>query len=638
MKRIASLLIVCTLPVLLLSLMMTVLAGPTAVSIVHAALPPGHPIFPQWQSAARAGELLPAARVPTTVRDFFLPGTQPNQMIDGLPAPSNCTGCHSGYSSLSGQPPETETWFAWSGSMMAQSGRDPLFWAALDVATADAAGAGEFCLRCHLPRGWLSGRSSAPDGSGMTSADLEGVQCIVCHRMVDPEYSAENPARDLVVLAGITTPVTVTAPSLILGSGAMIVDPLDHRRGPLVISDVVDLDPHLYYNAARETLTSPYHKDSAFCGVCHDISNPVYTWNPITQEYELNPLDEPGDLSSGFPIERTYSEWFLSDYNTPDGVYAPQFGGNQEYVSTCQDCHMRQVTGVSGTLFSNPPQGGNRDNMALHDLTGGNTWVPQIIPAHPTFGALFTPGSARLAALNAGIERARYMLQHAATLTVTRTGNQLGVTVINETGHKLPTGYPEGRRMWLQVQGYDAQGNLVYESGAYDVATAVLTPDPDLRIYEVKQGLTPSLAAQVGLLAGPSFHFALNNVIVSDNRIPPRGYGFAAFSAVGAAPVRNNQPDPTLYADGQYWDTAVYQLPPGVAYGTVRLLYQVTSKEYVEFLRDHNPYPGNHNGQILYALWEQFDKAAPEVMTEVTFAAADFRYVYLPYVTRHEGE
>ncbi len=633
MKRIPSLLLVCVLAVSLLSLMITTLAGPTAVPTAHAALPPGHPIFPQWQSAALLGDL-PAARVPTTVRDFFLPGTQPNQMIDGLPAPSNCTGCHSGYSSLSGQPPETETWFAWSGSMMAQSGRDPLFWAALDVANADAAGAGEFCLRCHLPRGWLSGRSSAPDGSSMTSADLEGVQCIVCHRMVDPEYSPENPPRDLEVLAAITTPVTVTAPALILGSGTMIVDPLDHRRGPLVISDVVELDPHLFYNGARETLTSPYHKDSAFCGVCHDISNPVYTWNPTTQEYELNPLDEPGDLSSGFPIERTYSEWFLSDYNTPDGVYAPQFGGNQEYVSSCQDCHMRQVTGVSGTLFSNPPQGGNRQDMALHDLTGGNTWVPQIIPAHPTFGAAFTPGSARLAALNAGIERARYMLQNAATLEVTRTGNQLSVTVINETGHKLPTGYPEGRRMWLQVQGYDAQGNLVYESGAYDVATAVLTQDADLKLYEVKQGLTPSLAAQVGLPAGPSFHFALNNVIISDNRIPPRGYSFAAFSAVGAAPTSNSQPDPTLYADGQYWDTAVYTLPPGVAYGTVRLLYQTTSKEYVEFLRDNNPYPDNNNGQILYALWEQFDKAAPEVMAEVEFAAAGFRYVYLPYVER----
>jgi hypothetical protein len=34
----------------------------------------------------------------------------------------------------------------WRGSMMSQSGRDPLMWAALHVANIDAPNAGEFCL------------------------------------------------------------------------------------------------------------------------------------------------------------------------------------------------------------------------------------------------------------------------------------------------------------------------------------------------------------------------------------------------------------------------------------------------------------------------------------------------------------
>ncbi len=42
--------------------------------------------------------------------------------------------------------------------MMAQAGRDPVFYAALDIANADAGFAGEFCLRCHLPRAWVNGR------------------------------------------------------------------------------------------------------------------------------------------------------------------------------------------------------------------------------------------------------------------------------------------------------------------------------------------------------------------------------------------------------------------------------------------------------------------------------------------------
>ena len=44
--------------------------------------------------------------------------------------------------------------------MMAQSGRDPLMWAALAVANQDAPNSGETCLRCHLPKGWLEGRSA----------------------------------------------------------------------------------------------------------------------------------------------------------------------------------------------------------------------------------------------------------------------------------------------------------------------------------------------------------------------------------------------------------------------------------------------------------------------------------------------
>jgi len=130
------------------------------------------------------------ALVPTTPRDFLLPGTQPNNLIHQLADPALCQSCHSGYAgdiAEISQPPETETWRTWQGSMMAQAGRDPLFFAALDVANAGAAHAGEFCLRCHMPNGWLNGRSSAADGSQMTGQDQEGVQCSVCHRLVDPQ-------------------------------------------------------------------------------------------------------------------------------------------------------------------------------------------------------------------------------------------------------------------------------------------------------------------------------------------------------------------------------------------------------------------------------------------------------------------
>jgi hypothetical protein len=294
------------------------------------------------------------------------------------------------------------------------------------------------------------------------------------------------------------------------------------------------------------------------------------------------------------------------------------------------------VTGVGGSYFGDPSGMPVRDDLPLHDLTGANTWVPQLIPLHPVFSATFQAEPERVEALNLGIERARYMLQNAAVVTavLAPTANELTVRVTNNSGHKLPTGYVEGRRMWLQVEGYDAGGNLVYASGAYDPVTGVLTEDVDIQIYESKHGLTPDLAAQLGLPAGESFHFALNNIIVKDNRIPPRGYDYAAFTAVGAEPRTNGLPDPARYADGQYWDEVVYTLPEGVVYGRVRLLYQTSSKEYIEFLRDNNPNAGdpNNNGQILYDLWQITGRSTPEVMADVAFGGQNV--VYLPAVLR----
>ena len=56
------------------------------------------------------------------------------------------------------------------------------------------------------------------------------------------------------------------------------------------------------------------------------------------------------------------------------------------------------------------------------------------------------------------------MLQKAATLEITEA-NQAGlpgvsVRVINETGHKLPSGYPEGRRIWINLKAFDGGGAL----------------------------------------------------------------------------------------------------------------------------------------------------------------------------------
>ena len=96
-------------------------------------------------------------------------GTQPSSLQHPLLTASDCSGCHGDYEPSSHHEP----WPTWAGSMMANSGRDPLFWAALDVANNDLPGAGDFCLRCHAPQGWLEGRSEPPGGS-VDGCSLEG--------------------------------------------------------------------------------------------------------------------------------------------------------------------------------------------------------------------------------------------------------------------------------------------------------------------------------------------------------------------------------------------------------------------------------------------------------------------------------
>jgi hypothetical protein len=196
-------------------------------------------------------------------------------------------------------------------------------------------------------------------------------------------------------------------------------------------------------------------------------------------------------------------------------------------------------------------------------------------------------------------------LEVASDVQVTIESNRLDVRVINQTGHKLPTGYNEGRRMWINVVFYDANGFEVTQYGRYNYDTAELETS-NTKVYEAKAGLDAAVAAATGKPEGESFHFALNNVWLKDNRIPPRGFTNAAFEAVQAAPVG------ATYADGQYWDDTSFRIPGNAAYYEVGVYFQTTSKEYIEFLRDI--YPGNVAAHVAYDQWVLHGKSEPALM------------------------
>src|SRR5690606_29985692 len=122
----------------------------------------------------------------------------------------------------------------------------------------------------------------------------------------------------------------------------------------------------------------------------------------------------------------------------------------------------------------------------VHELAGGNAWVPRVLAAeHPELG--------RDEAYERTAQAAERMLQSAAELTLEPAqppargqSHVLELRVENLTGHKLRTGYPEGRRCWLEVEVLDSEGTPLLHSGRYDHDEADRVEDSQLRTYEVK--------------------------------------------------------------------------------------------------------------------------------------------------------
>jgi uncharacterized repeat protein (TIGR01451 family) len=554
--------------------------------------------------------LVPKTFLNTIAADIFFPGTQPNSLVEPILLPVSCDVCHSA--------PIYDTW---QGSLMGQAGRDPLMWAALEIANRDASNSGEYCLRCHTPKGWLEGYSQPSDGSSLSPADLDtSVGCAVCHRMVEPDPVDGNLDEASAYDQSVRRALGSKPPLDHVGSAMLILDLLDNRRGPFSLGVNFTYHPNKTYQTDYLGRSqTDFVKRSSLCGTCHNVDNPILAWDPARQQYWPNSTGQPApSFAQGqlFEVETTYTEWLNSQYAST-GVFAPQFAGAKPggMVGACQDCHMPRATGkaaddVLDPLFRDCTTTGC---LPVHDFVGGNTWTPQLL----LDSRWRLNGLAYQAFLTPVVNRARSMLQRSASLLVSLEGNIATVRVYNQTGHKLPTGYAEGRRMWINLKAYDAAGNLVYESGRYDPSTGVLQPDANLKVYEIKQGITPELAAVLNLPAGESFHFVLNNTVIKDNRIPPRGFSQAALERRGLQPVG------ATYVPGQYWDDTVYDLSayPGVVRIFVTLYYQTASKEYVDFLRNN----GGTDAVTLGSLWDAL-KSPPEA-TATGWAPNHLRYL-----------
>lgn len=403
-------------------------------------------------------------------------------------------------------------------------------------------------------------------------------------------------------------------------SGQYFVSPSSQKRAGFADAD-----------ARHQMLYSRHHKSKYFCGTCHDVSNPALA------NLGLSGLDGTGDLiteqySAGryFHVERTFSEFMISAYGQPGGAstnpeFQAQGAPDITQAAKCQDCHMRDISGTAankrGTIVR--PEGSTEhpySGVPLHDLTGGNAWISYILasldpngPVHdPVNVALLDQGPATLtldlnagqtpkvngAALKAGSDRAKQQLLLAATiqnLNYTTATGALSFRILNNTGHKLISGYPEGRRMFVNIQAYDADNNLIYEVNPYDYTVGTLKgmPGTTLGVNEVYVDKLVYEVHPSSSLTGEdhTFHFVLADGRSKDNRIPPKGYDKNAAVTRISEPVNpvTHLPDIGYFSDLEYaggYDDQSLTIAVKADVVTVNLYYQGTSREYIAFLRD----------------------------------------------------
>ncbi len=555
----------------------------------------------------------PPPPIATTSEDFFGAGSQPDDgsgNFDGIVASDNCYFCHAEFDA------ESEPYRPWASSMMGQAARDPMFWACLTVSNQDAAGSGEWCIRCHMPNAWLNGHATPADGSALTPLDFEGIACNFCHRLVSPVLPVppNAPAEDHDILKDLQ------AQGLLPPQGSnsrWVIDPFDARRGPR--DDLIG-NPH----NPVPVLASPFHRQAEFCWSCHDVSNPLF----VRQPGNTYVLDEPlgdahptGSQFDMFPLHRVYSEWKNSYYFTAGGVqHNGRFGGNHAtgVMHVCQDCHMPDQEGKACGLPAFP----ERPDVAQHSFIGANTWGLKAVrvvdfdqSGQPDFPDLVTGLSDE--SVDAAIARNTDMLVKASDLTLTEVGDLVRARIINFSGHKLPTGFPDGRRMWINVKFFDRDGNPLTEHGAFDFDAGKIVDPEDTKIYEVKLGLDAAQAALTGLPEGETFHFMVANTIVKDNRIPSTGFSNAV------ALLEQHEPVGATYVDGQNWDDTDYAIPPCADQVVVTVYFQLVSGEYITFLRDTNV--TDNRGQIAFDLWNDpavGNRSAPVVMDMATLDLA----------------
>jgi hypothetical protein len=285
-----------------------------------------------------------------------------------------------------------------------------------------------------------------------------------------------------------------------IGAGSFRLSPhaiaFPERFGPLVAHPPHDSDTYgagvfkrdMPYGQMDASKHQGYHHvlitRAELCSACHDVTNPLPIKNRV------------GAWAGAFPIERTYTEWLGSRYADRPGNrnFDPAFKRD------CQTCHMQQDYGQPGTaqtlyhggapvapIEDSVADGGPSRPYFTHHFVGGNSYMPRMIGAaadttggvqpYPKLSVFsFTSADEKSPYHNAywtDVEQRGPMVQQARlawdrlrnVLDLAVTGPRhaeagtrapIAIRIANSgSGHKFPTGFPEGRVAWLALHAFD---------------------------------------------------------------------------------------------------------------------------------------------------------------------------------------
>lgn len=173
----------------------------------------------------------------------------------------------------------------------------------------------------------------------------------------------------------------------------------------------------------HDTVYSDLHTKSEFCSSCHNVTHP---FNKLA-------------------IERTFDEW-------RDSLYRGQ-------GIECQDCHMTPGPGVNTNPGKSASMGKDREHIFSHQFAGANTTLLKHF------------GKNEAAKASAEMLKSAAIIEFLDLSTSVNAGKsemiKLKVSNVG-AGHKLPTGFPEGREVWVDFSVTDKNGKLIYRLGKID--------------------------------------------------------------------------------------------------------------------------------------------------------------------------